>query len=41
MSIEEQLDELITNVNLFRQDDPEWILLIEILKKLIKPNENI
>jgi len=40
MNIEEKLNELKTNILLFRQDDPEWILLIEILEKLIKPNEN-
>ena len=41
MSIEEQLVELKTNVLLFRQDDPEWILLVSILEKLIKNEKDI
>jgi len=36
MSIEKAFEELKTNVNVFKQEDPEWVLLIEILEKLIK-----
>jgi hypothetical protein len=36
MSIERAFEELKTNVNVFKQEDLEWVLLIEILEKLIK-----
>lgn len=36
MNIESMLEELKTNVSLFRQDDQELILIVKILEELIK-----
>jgi len=36
MNIEEKLEKLKVNVSLFRQDDEELLLILEILEDLIK-----
>lgn len=40
MCIEDLLEKLKTNVSSLRQDDPELVLIVEILEKLIKNEKN-
>jgi hypothetical protein len=40
MSTEELLEKLKINVTVLRQDDPELLLIVEILEKIIKNEKN-
>lgn len=40
MCIEDLLEKLKVNVSSLRQDDPELVLIVEILEKLIKNEKN-
>ena len=40
MSTEELFEKLKLNVTVLRQDDPELLLIVEILEKIIKNEKN-
>jgi hypothetical protein len=40
MSTEELLEKLKINVTVLRQDDPELLMIVQILEKIIKNEKN-